>query len=198
MGKVDTNKLTKLEAYYKITPGSKAEKAWHKHWKNRTKAWQELKKEVEQITGIKDPLVATRGQYFAGLCIEDSADVPNGFRLANQKETQTCEGKRFVYPNGKTKRGKVLKKALDPNRLIKLPDVDELVSDLGLGYGKSFFTIGNKFYRGCGYKETDKEIKISACLFKHESGKFYLADEDRLVDKIPVVDGMVEIPASEY
>ena len=198
MTEINKNELTKLDAYYKVTPGSEAERLWHKHWDNRTAAWKKLKQVVADITGISDPMVATRGQYFVGVCVEDPKNVPEGFSLTNKKEPKQCDGKWFVYPDGKTKKGKVLKQALDPNKLMKLPDVDDLVAMLGFGYGKQFFTIGNKFYQGLGYKEQDDSIKIQAFLFKHESGKFYFSDEGKLVDKLPLVDGLIEIPASEY
>ena len=198
MPSINTEELIKLDAYYKITPGSKAKKAWERHWEKRTVAWEKLREQIAEITGIKEPLVATRGRYFTGVCVDDPSQIPDGFRLPNQKEQKQCEGKWFVYPNGKNKLGKILKKALDPNRLIQLPDVDELVVDLGFGYGKSYFTIGNRLYRGCGYKEEGDEVKIQACLFKHKTGKFYHADKDKLVDKLPLVSGLKEITASEY
>ena len=198
MDTINTDELIKLDAYYKITPGSKAHKAWNKHWEDRTAEWQKLKKEISEITGIEDPIFAVRGRWFAGVCIDDASEIPEGFRLANKKEDKMCEDKYRIYPDGRNKRGKALKKALDANRLTKLPDADELVASLGLGYGKRFFTIENRLYQGCGYKEDGNEVKISACLFKHKTGKFYHANENKLVAKLPLVEGMIEIPASEY
>jgi len=193
-----TNELTKLDAYYKILPKSKAKEAWDKYWEKRTQAWEQLRLEVAKIIGMENPLIATRGEFFSGICIEDAAPIPDDFRLANKKETERCDGKRFIYPDGKTKRGKILNKALNANDLTRIPGLDVLATELGFGYGKRFFTIGNKLYRECGYKEEKDEIKIWAYLFRHKDGKLYYANENKLVDQLPLLAGLVEILASQY
>lgn len=195
---VRTENLIKLDGYFKIEPNSVAKQVWDSHWENRTAAWQALKKEVAEVTGLASPTVAVCGEFFSGICIDDKNQVPDDFRLANAKEPQQCEGKWFIYPNGKTKRGKILKKALDPNNLTRLPGTDDLVTKLGFGYGKRLFTIGNRFYHGCGYKEEEGVIKIQACLFKSADGKFYHVETDKLVSKLPLVEGLTEIPGSQY
>lgn len=196
---VKYDELIKIDAYFRIVPNSMAAKIFDEFIQKRIESLQLIQKEAERIIGVEHISALTRGQWFEGIAIENTASLPVGFRTANAKESFNIGDKIRIYIDKKTKRGKELAIELSHNKMPKALTTDWLVERLGFGYGENPVTIGCHAYYGCGYDNTDPaNIKIAPYLFKHKDGKFYHASQKVLLDKLPLVDGLQEIFPTEY
>lgn len=198
MKRIDTDNLNPVTVYYRIETGSKAEEIFDAFVKKTNDILAEMHRighEIKPIPGA-EPLMGG-GRVFA-FAIPPELPIPEGYRKAKarSREASTFNGMTVIYPNLKKAGGKALLDAI--RNVPELPETTDLVRDFGFGY-EGFLIIGNRLFRNLGYfRNTGKNAYVQATAFISSCGKFYHGTTDALVDMLPLVDGLVEIKATEF
>lgn len=198
MKRVNTDTLNPIEVYYRVEYSSKAEEIFDAFIKKNDDILTEMRNAANAIKPIPDAEPLMGGGRIFAFAIPRDAEIPDGYRRAkkNSREDSYFNGMTVIYPNLKKAGGKALLQAV--RDIPELPETTELVRDFGFGY-EGFLIIGNRLYRSLGYfRKPGNNAYVQANVFIDKSGKFYHGSSDALIDKLPLVEGLTEVMATEF
>lgn len=198
MERINTDELNPIDVYYRIEHGSAAEKAFDEFVAEIRQTQEKQIELVEKLKPCEEARGLYRGGHVVGFAIPQEATIPTGWRKAKSRsrETSEFEGMPVIYPALKNKAGITISKEL--RAIPDLPESIKLVEALGFGY-EGFLIIGNRLYRNLGYfRKEGGKAHIAAKAFCDKTGKFYHGTTGKLVDALPLVEGLVEIKPTEY